>query len=195
MAGPYVITPPVMGQPIPPVGFGVAVKTAIEDLDARSSVLETGAQAVVARGRRVTSTAAITTTEVGVLRIDNIPVQAGKIYRISTSNINMDGSVANDIATCRFRLGFGVAPGTIATTASTFLGYIRVVQDDASQSNVVSAQTFYVATQDGYISVMLTCVRQGGTGNIVVFCSTGADSLDLTVEYGGDDPGDTGVTI
>ena len=40
MPGPYTITPPVQGQPIPSVGFGQAVKDAINDLDARLSAVE-----------------------------------------------------------------------------------------------------------------------------------------------------------
>lgn len=194
MAGPYVITPPVLGQPVPPVGFGVAVKEAIEDLDARAGALETGAQSVVARGRRITSSGTITTTETGVLRLDNIPVQAGKIYRISTSGINMDTTVAGDVAACRFRLAFGVAPGNLSSTSAAQIGQLRLAQDNAAQSNIAPGQAFYVATADGYISVLMSVVRMAGTGNIVVFAS-GSEILDLTVEYGGDDPGDTGVEI
>lgn len=194
MAGPYVITPPVYGQPVPPVGFGQAVKNAIEDLDVRASALETGAQALVARGRRTTSSGAITTTETGILRLDNIPVQAGKIYRISTSGINMDASVADDVATTRFRIAFGVAPGNLSSTSAQQFGQLRLAQDNAAQSNITPGQCFYVATADGYISVLMSTVRIAGSGSIVVFCSA-TEILDLTVEYSGDDPGDTGVVI
>jgi hypothetical protein len=40
MTGLYNITPPVQGQPIPSVGFGLAVKNAINDLDSRMSAVE-----------------------------------------------------------------------------------------------------------------------------------------------------------
>ena len=38
---------------------------------------------VVARGRRTTSTGTFTTTETGVLRIDNIPVVSGLLYLVT----------------------------------------------------------------------------------------------------------------
>lgn len=194
MSGPYVITLPVRGQPVPPIGFGLAVKNAIEDLDGRTLALENGAQMVIARGRRITNTANFTTTEIGVLRIDNVPVQSGKIYRISTSGLNMDASVAGDVATARFRVAYGATPGTIANTSSPQVGQVRFAQDNITQSNIAPGQSFYVATADGYISVLLSAARVAGTGNFVFWCST-AEILDMTVEYGGDDPGDTGVVI
>lgn len=194
MAGPYTITPPVYGQPIPPVGFGEAVKNAINDLHTRVAALETGAQAVIARARRTTATGAITTTETGVIRIDNIPVQAGKIYRIGTSNVNMDGSVANDTAACRFRVAFSASLGTVATTASPQIANIRQTMDDITNSNIFPSQCFYLATADGYISILMSAVRTSGTGNLIIFCS-GVDILDFVVEYGGTAPADTGVII
>lgn len=194
MAGPYTITPPVFGQPIPPVGFGVAVKNAIDDLHLRSATLETTAQAIIARGRRTTNTGNITTTEVGVLRIDDIPVQAGKIYRISTSGINMDASVAADVALARFRVAYAVGTGTDATIASTLLSQVRQAVDNITFSNIVPGQAFYIASANGYISVLLSCIRAAGTGNIVM-SSTGTEYTEMTVEFGGADPGDTGTVI
>lgn len=47
MAGPYTITTPVKGQPVPSSGFGQAVKDAINDLHTRVATLETGADPVV----------------------------------------------------------------------------------------------------------------------------------------------------
>lgn len=155
--------------------------------DRGSSVLPQG---VIKRGRRTTSTGNITTTETGVLRVDSIPVYAGRLYRISTSNMNMDTSVDNDVARAAFRYSTSGS----ATTSSTLGNYMRCTIDNASQSNVLNLTMFYVPSADGTLSVLLTLLRQAGTGNIIMFCSS-TDILDLVVEDVGLDPGDTGVVI
>jgi len=191
MAGPYTITPPVQGQPIPSVGFGVAVKNAITDLDARASAIEGSQQLVIARGRRTTSTGNVTTTETGVLRIDNITMKAGKLYQISTGPINMDGTIDNDVGKIQLRLSTSGA----ATTSSTIIGYMRQTIDNNAQSNVVSLNEWYLSPTDATVSILMTLVRQAGTGNVIVFCTSSGDILDMVVQFAGTDPGDTGVVI
>jgi hypothetical protein len=149
---------------------------------------------VVARGRRTTATGNITTTETGVLRIDNIPVFDVKGYRILTSNLNLDASVANDIADARIRVVQSPTTGTAATISSTQICHMRTTIDDIALSNVLPVSGYYWPSSDGYLSVLLTCQRVAGTGNIVVFCSS-TELLDMVVEELGADPGDTGVVI
>jgi hypothetical protein len=194
MAGPYTITPPVQGQPIPSVGFGTAVKNAITDLDARMSTVEGSQQLVLKRGRRTTSTGSVTTTETGFLRLDNIPVASGRIYQINTTNINLDTSVDNDIGDVKCRVAFAASPGTLATTSSTQLTHMRNTIDSAAQSNVLPMNAFYIAPSDGYISLLLSLVRVTGTGNLIIFASS-TEILDFVVQYAGIDPGDTGVVL
>lgn len=149
---------------------------------------------IVARGRRTTTSAIATTTEIGVLRLDNIPVFDSKAYAITTSSINIDTSVANDIGDARIRVAQNPTPGTVATTASTQIGHVRNTIDDAAASNVIPANAFYFPTADGYLSVLLSLFRQAGTGNIIIFCSA-TELLDLVVWEMGLDPGDTGVIL
>jgi hypothetical protein len=163
-------------------------------MPAGDRVYASDGQRIVARGRRTTPTGNITTTETGVLRVDNIPVFAGKGYRILTSNINLDASVANDIADARVRVAQAATTGTAATISSTQICHMRNTIDDASQSNVLPVSGYYWPSVDGYLSVLLTAQRITGTGNIVVFCS-GTELLDLVIEELGTDPGDTGVVI
>jgi hypothetical protein len=67
MAGPYVITTPVKGQPIPAVGFGQAVKDAITDLDSRVNAVSLLAPLY---DQRTSDAATITnTTLVSVLQV------------------------------------------------------------------------------------------------------------------------------
>lgn len=190
----YTITTPVPNQPIPSSGFGIAVRNAILDLDSRVATLEAASQSLLARGRRITSTAGVTTTETGFLRIDNIPVLAGKVYQFLTTNMNVDTTVSNDIADVRLRLLYSASPGSPATTSSTQICHMRNTVDDATQSNVLPLNGFYVPSADGYISVLLSVVRVSGSGSIVVFCS-GSEILDFTIQDIGTDPGDTGVVI
>lgn len=146
---------------------------------------------VVARGRRTTTTGAITTTELGVLRVDNIPVVAGRLYKIAVGGVNMDASAnANDIATCRIR----VSTIGAATITSTQIGQIRNTIDDPTTSNILAGNFWFPAAASGTLSVLLSCARITGTDNITVFCS-GTDILDMVVSCEGTDPGDSGVVI
>jgi hypothetical protein len=145
---------------------------------------------VVARGRRTSATGNVTTTETGVLRLDGIPVRAGRAYRISTSNINLDTSVANDIAAANLRISTSGA----ATTSSTQICQMRNTIDDAANSNVLPMTAFYYPSGAGTLSVLLSIVRVSGTGNIILFAST-VEILDLVVTDEGTDPGNTGVVL
>jgi hypothetical protein len=190
----YVITTPIKGQPASSALFGQAVKAAILDLDTRVAKLEGTQQVIVKRGRRITSTGNITTTETGWLRLDNIPVLAGNVYQINTTNINVDTSVDNDIADVKLRVAYSATTGTLATITSTLVGHLRGTIDSASISNIIPMNMFYMATANGYISLILTLQRVAGTGNIIIF-ATGADFIDFVVQFGGPDPGDTGVVL
>jgi hypothetical protein len=194
MAGPYTITLPVKGQPIPSAGFGIAVKNAIADLDTRVSAIEGGQQSVIARARRITAKTGITTTETPVLRLDNIMVKAGRIYQINTSGVNIDGSVANDIGSLIMRIAYAVGTGTSATIASAQVGQVRSVADDPTNSNLVPLNAFYIAPADGYISILLSAIRVAGSGTIQIYAA-GNEILDFVVQFGGTDPGDTGVVL
>lgn len=148
-------------------------------------------QGAIARGRRTTSTGNVTTTETGVLRIDSIPVYAGRLYAVRISNLNIDTSVDNDVGRGAVR----ISTSGSATTSSTLLGYTRNTIDNASQSNVHPVVLYYAPAADATLSVLLTLLRQAGTGNIIIFGSGSGDVIDMVVEDCGPDPGDTGVVI
>lgn len=191
---PYAIATPIGGQPVSAGAFGVPVKLAIDDIDDRISALETGSQAFIARARRTTSTGNVTTTETGVLRIDNVLVKSGSIIQVQTGPLNLDTDVAETVATARLRVAYSATTGTAATTSSGMIGQYRANQENATQSNVGTFNGFYIVSADGYISVLLSILRQAGSGNIVCF-SDSTNPTDLVVQYGGADPGDTGVVI
>jgi hypothetical protein len=151
-------------------------------------------QRIVSRGRRVTNSAAITTTETGLLRVDNIPVFDAKCYRILTSNLNVDAATANDVADVKLRAVQAVTPGTSASTSSTQIGSVRNVMDDIAFSNKNPLSAYWFPSADGYLSVLLSLVRSAGAGNLVAICSS-TEPWDLVIEELGTDPGDTGVVI
>jgi hypothetical protein len=196
MAGPYTIATPITNTPVPSALFGQAVKDAINDLHTRTAALETGAQSILARGRRTTSVSPLTSA-VGVLRIDNVPIKAGRLYRISTSNLNFYSTVANDIGNANIRIFYQATVGGVATIAnSTAIGGMRNVVDVAgsTSSNTVPCNAIYAPTADGYVSVLLSAARAAGTGTMTLYAAVG-EQIDFTVEYSGIDPGDTGVIL
>lgn len=206
----YLVQAPVQGTPISSSQFGTRVRDAISDLDDRVGLLEEDQQAIIARGRRTTAkvvAAASAGTEFGFLRVDNIPVKAGRAYRVMTSNVNMDtdnqptsvstttnGFTAMDVADGRLRYAFATTTGTVATTASTQFCHVRQALPNATQSNVVPISGFYFATQDGFLSILLSGQRVNGTGSLQIFASS-TEICDLTIEYAGPSPADTGVQL
>lgn len=196
MVSPYTdIVVPVDGQAARAATFGIPVRSSILLLDSRITQAETEQQRVVKRGRRDTAKTGITTTETGVLRVDDIPVVSGYMYRISTSGANFDvtsGTIAADETfsmNCRAEFG-----GSAATTASTTIGKIRLPVNSVSQGPIVPMMVFYYATASGMLSVLLTGLRQSGACTYQVFADA-TTPLDLTIEYAGVDPGDTGVDL
>lgn len=152
-----------------------------------TSLVSTG---IIARGRRTTATGSVTTTETGVIRLDSIPVYAGRGYTIYTSCLNLDTSVNNDIASIIIRAS---TSGT-ATTASTGVTTMRTTIDDATNSNILPVTGLLFPSASGTLSVLLSIVRVAGTGNIVLF-SSGAQFTDLIVRDEGVVPADTAVII
>jgi hypothetical protein len=197
MAGPYVIQTPVSEQPISSSLFGAPVKAAIEDLHLRALTLESNQQSMTARGRRTTTktvAAGSAGTEFGFIRVDNVPVRAGAAYRVMTSGMNMDTDVANDVEWARIRVAQAPTPGTLATTASTQIGSLRIIQPNTTQSNIIPFSCFYFPSADGFASFIVTVRRIAGSGAVDVFGSA-SEAFDLTIEYSGPDPGDTGVLL
>lgn len=189
---------PVPGQPISSSLYGIRVRDAIINLDTRATTIETQAQAIIARGRRITqklnADATVSATEVSYFRLDNVPVRAGTAYRIMTSGINLDSSVGSDVMIARLRIQYSATTGTVATTSSTQSGEMRTGQINSAQSDVVPMSAFYYATATGFISLLLTHQRVAGTG-VTQWYASATEMMDLTVEYAGIDPGDTGVSL
>lgn len=145
---------------------------------------------VLARGRRISTTSELT-SETGFIRLDGIPVKAGRMYEITASNMNIDTSVDNSIGAVRCRVETG---GSTATTSSTQIGQVRYTDDSAATSNVLPLQVYYVPSSDTTLSVLLTVGLVTGTGTVKVYASS-VEIFDLVVRDLGADPGDTAVLL
>lgn len=159
----------------------------LNDLIDKDSPLPLG---ILARGNRTTSSST-TTTEIGVLRLDDIPIYTGRTYRIWTSPLRMDTSVANDVARAIIRI---TTDGSTPTTSSAQICAAQTILPDIASGQSVEISMDYSPAADELLSVLLSVSRQSGTGNISIVGGTGIP-IDLMVEDIGLDPGDTGVDI
>jgi hypothetical protein len=145
-------------------------------------------QGVLLRGDR-TSNSSTTTTEVGVLRVDSIPVVAGRLYRISTSPLVLS-STANDIVRANIRISTSGA----ATTSSTVLDFVQQPVVNTSFPGAISLVCLYPAGSTATLSILLTVNRQSGSGNASILAGS-TFPAGVWIEDIGVDPGDTGVDI
>jgi len=159
----------------------------MNDLIDQDSVLPLG---IIARGQRVTNSTG-TTTEVGVLRLDDVPMYAGRTYKIWTSPLWLDTSVANDVAAVNLR---HTTDGSTPSTSSTILTAAESVLANIAFPNSVGMSIDYSPATDTLFSVLLTVSRASGTGTILI---TGSATLPISVviEDIGLDPTDTGTDI
>lgn len=146
---------------------------------------------MIARGERTSASSATSgTTELGVLRIDNLSLQAGFAYEVRTGNMRYDLSVATDRAKAVLRYN---SSGT-ATTASTEIGRWESASSGDLNSGGPVLGYIYPSTNVTAGSVLLSIVRASGTGTITAMADTG-HGIQLFVTAYGEDPGDTGVDI
>lgn len=159
----------------------------LNDLIDKDSVLPLG---ILARGNRTTSSTT-TTTEQSVLRLDDIPMYLGRAYKIWTSPLQLDTTVANDVVRANLRI---TTDGSTPTTSSTVLSWSQTRADDATNPNTASINIDYTPTADELFSVLLTVARTSGTGNVSILAAATAP-INLVVEDIGLDPTDTGTDL
>ena len=148
----------------------------------------------IARGLRITSSSG-TTTEIGVLRIDNIPVFEGRLYRVWLATSTLFGSTAaNDLVEGRFYYGFGVT-ATAAVIGTNHFGVLSIetrTAGGAQYSDAVGA--FLPSPGTGILSVLFTILRTAGAGTVSIPASA-TYPIHMVVEDMGPDPGNTGISI
>lgn len=143
----------------------------------------------VRRGRSENSSSG-TTTEVGVLRLDGVDVTAGHSYLIHVPPVLTQSTVANDVVGLALRIS---STGTATTSSATLV---------ATQARRTGASTFencglgatYTPAADEVLSILLTVSRSSGTGTASIVASA-SSPIELLVDDGGVDPGNTGVAV
>lgn len=154
---------------------------------------EADTEKVIARGRRVTSSAASTTSAVAILRLDDVPLRAGYYYEIRTNALGVRSTVANDAG--RAFIVY-TTDGSTPTTASPELPGSRVESTvaAANRSEHVTINAQYPAASVETLSILLCVARTAGTGNVTIV-SDATNTIDLSIVSLGEDPGDSGVDL
>lgn len=144
---------------------------------------------LVARARRET-TSTTTTTEIAVMRLDSVPVKAGRHYRICTSPLHLLSTVNTDAITARIRY---TTDGSTPTTSSTQMGQLTVTRSQAV-SDSASMILEHTPASDQELSLLLTVGRTIGTGNVSM--EGGATfPIILWVDDMGPDTGNVGINL
>lgn len=159
-----------------------------------ASLLNQKVRKCVARARRTTNSSATTsTTSVGVLRLDDIPVRAGVTYRV-TYKLTGDTVTATDTLRALIRY---TTDTTTPTTSSTLLlgtGGETSFSSGSSGSTLV-VTTDYVPVADESLSLLLCIQHTLGTSAIIAQADGGIFLTEMYVDDMGDDPGNTGTAV
>lgn len=170
----------------------------ISDIGTKSANWD--AKGVIAHGERNTdSNTSASTTFVGVLRLDDVPLKAGRMYEIRTGNLRINASTTGNSATVAvaFRTGGGNAVvGDPSVSGGEWQGAI-----DGGASVIYKAASV-VATivpgSDATYSFLLTFRRYSGSGTLKMESTTAGGVgayIRLYVVDLGPAPSDTGVDI
>lgn len=174
-------------MPAPTLPPGTLPSTTFNALAAYVDDTRTGIKAIGIR----TSNSSTTTTEVGVLRIDDIPITGGHRYEIKTNSIIIHSTTANDVVRAAIRY---TTDGSTPSTSSTQLCVAQdaIVNTSFPPSTVASGT--YVPATDETLSVLLTVSRQTGAGNVQIIGSATLPT-ELTIVDLGIDTADVGVDV
>ena len=149
----------------------------------------------VGRARRITTSSnSASTTAVAVLELDDISIKSGRLYKIETSGVLIDTSVANDVGAMQIRY---TTDGSTPTISSTILpgAFARAKLVDASFAESRAIHTTYTPAADQTLSLLLCVLRETGSGNVNLVADGAAAIIEMCIYDRGEDPGDTGVDL
>lgn len=151
---------------------------------------------VVARGRRTTvstgTTATVSTSGQGVLRLTGISLTAGRLYRVAVPNVGMASTTAGNIAGLQLTY---TTNNTTPTVSSTILTLGAVNCATANQQYGVHMSCVYAPGSNQTFGVLFSIWRQSGASGTVTAYGNAIWPCDLVIEDLGADPGDTGTSI
>jgi hypothetical protein len=175
-------------MPAPRLAAGVVVTTWANAL---AQYVDDNRSGIVAIGIR-TSNSSTTTTEVGVLRVDDIPITGGHRYEIKTNSITLHSTVAADVIRATLRY---TTDGSTPSTSSDQLcdAQIDGISNTTWPPTSIAAGT-YVPASDETLSVILTVARKTGSGNASLL-GDATFPLEILITDLGVDTGDVGTDI
>lgn len=149
----------------------------------------------IGRARRITnSTATSGTALTAVLRLDDIPIFAGRLYTVRSSNLFFDASVANDVG--QGILTYTTDGSTPTISSTTFPGGVtQTIIPNISFGEARPILTTYTPATDQTLSLLLCAARATGTGVIVIQANGAGTLCEFAVYDQGEDPGDTGTDL
>lgn len=159
-----------------------------------ASLLNTKFRKRVARARRTTNSSSTTsTTSVGVLRLDDIPVRASVNYAI-TYKLTGDTTTSTDTLRALIRY---TTTGSTPTTASTLLigSGGETCFTSGSSGATLTVVTDYTPLTDELLSLLLCIQHTLGTSAIIAQADGGIFLTEMYVDEMGDDPGNTGTAV
>lgn len=158
--------------------LGSALATAVEatvgSIDDRVDALEDETakpRGLVKYALRTTASGSTSgATVLGVLRLDNIPMVAGRAYLLMTANVRIDASVSTD----RVKASLLANTGGVATIASTEYARAESAVADLNTLGNMQAMIFPAATVAN-AGAMIAISRPSGTGT----AATVAEAMGL----------------
>jgi hypothetical protein len=170
----------------------VEAKLVTVDTAVAANTTELGIRKIIKRGRRITPSST-TTTIVGVMRLDNVALKAGREYTIRVTGLHLDSTVAADALRAEIRFD---ATGAAATTASNQLQdsivYGRIVTANSGETKPCEAEVTPGA--DATYSFILCVARIAGAGNARLFAGAN-DSIHMKIYDCGTAVSDTAVIL
>lgn len=141
---------------------------------------------------RPTASSAFTTTEIPILRGDDIAFVVGRAYEIVATPTVFGSSVAGDLIEMKARVNLAGA----ATITSTHIGSLVTDAKTSGGSQKVRGATWlYIPGSTALGSLLVSGIRTGGSGNCTIGTTISAYMLRVTVKDVGEAVADAGVDL
>ena len=174
---------PVVGDSPGEYWSGETVDTLLDEIEARG-IPSNG------YGNRQTNSTG-TTTIVGVMRLDDIQIRAGRAYMIMTSSLRLT-SGANDGVTVTIR---ATTDGSTPSTASTAIASGSAQTTSVSVFENVTLTRLYVPSADQLLSLLLCVARTSGAAGTTSMGGDATYPIEMWIVDVGESPGDSGTDI
>lgn len=148
---------------------------------------------IIGWAQRITnSTTNSTSTDIGVMRLDNVAVVSGRSYSIRSNSLNPNSTVGTDTVRIQVRyrtdgtaagITDALLPGGQAFTFGTASGFVTATFDIQ-----------YIPTGNQTLSLLLCVARSNGTGAVSLFAD-GVRVTEIKIFDCGVDIGNTGVNL